>query len=52
MFEKYGRSLIPPRSGRYFFVQKQGAIEYISPDYLLVDGVSDALNAAYNQIRK
>jgi hypothetical protein len=52
MFEKYGRRLVPPGSGRYFFVQKLGAIEYISPDYLLVGGVSDALNAAYNQIRE
>jgi hypothetical protein len=52
MFQKYGHRMVPPKSGRYFFVQKAGDIEYISQDYLLAEGVSEALSAAYNQIRE
>jgi hypothetical protein len=52
LFAKYGDRLVPPKSGRYFFVQGQGGIDYIKQDYLLVDGVVEALRTAYNKIRE
>ena len=51
IFAKYGRRLVAPRSARYFFVQRQGGIEYVKQDYLWADGVLGALNAIYDQIR-
>lgn len=51
MFAKYGQRLVAPRSARYFFVQRQGNIEYVKQDYLLTEGVLEALSALYDRIR-
>jgi hypothetical protein len=51
MFDQYGGRLVGPKSGRYFFSQKQGAIEYIRQDYLLMPGVVDNLRAVHAMVR-
>lgn len=51
IFKKYGPRLAPPKSGRYFFVQKQGSIHHIDQSYLLMDGVTVALRMAYQKVR-
>jgi hypothetical protein len=50
IFEKYGVRLILPRSGLFFFQQKQGLIEYVKPDYLLEPGVAETLRATYETL--
>lgn len=49
-FEKYGGCLVPPRSGRLFFVPKEGAIDYVKESYLLQNGVLESLKAACEKI--
>jgi hypothetical protein len=51
VFEKFGGRLVPPRSGDALFVPRNARISFVGQNYLLRDGVLDALRTIHDQLR-
>lgn len=52
MFEEYGRLLVPPARGDWFFRPKRLIVEYIQQDYLTSEGAVQALSRLYYKLTR
>jgi hypothetical protein len=51
LFERYGERMVAPRSGFNLFGLVARDIQFVQQDYLLVEGLTDAIRRVYEAIR-
>jgi hypothetical protein len=51
LFKQYGERLVEPRSGELLFAPTRAQLPFVGQNYLLAEGVVDAIERIYNQLR-